>query len=144
MKITQTRHGVFETNSSSTHSISIHKSTLFDTTLYVDEDGVCTITPGKFGWEMERYTDAGTKASYCLTYCWRNGDSTKLDMLREVIQFHTNCKNVQFVQLDGYSPEGYIDHQSSDVAEDAFESKNALRAFIFNSRSVLTTDNDNH
>ena len=43
-----------------------------------------------------------------------------------------------------YEVEGYIDHQSSDVADDAFETEDQLKHFIFNQDSCLTIDNDNH
>ena len=47
-----------------------------------------------------------------------------------------------------YYPWGYIDHQSIEgdggAGEPAVESEGTLRNFIFNPKSSLETDNDNH
>lgn len=61
------RKGVFETNSSSSHSICIDDKTFILDTLIPDADGVITIKAGQFGWEWKKYNDAKAKASYCLT-----------------------------------------------------------------------------
>lgn len=142
------RRGVFETNSSSSHSVSIKHGDYVPEKLYV-EDGICKIYPGEFGWEEFDYNDAATKAAYCLTYVkmFEEEETEPLSMmLREVIAEVTGA-DVEFVAEDG-SSWGYIDHQSSDVwraaCGDAFRNKKALKAFIFNSRSVLTTNNDNN
>jgi len=65
----QTRQAVFETNSSSTHSLSISSSStdLLDT-LPLNEQGEVVLNGGQFGWEVEDYSDAGTKASYAAIY----------------------------------------------------------------------------
>ena len=146
MKVT--RHSVFETNSSSCHTITVDDNDFIPDKLDV-VDGVCKIFPGEFGWEVEKYNDAQTKASYCLTYAKTasGGDSdlSLVDQLRDVIAAETGAK-VKFVQNahDSYAPWGYIDHQSMRVAAPAFASDSTLRAFIFNPASTLETDNDNH
>jgi len=54
MKKRLIRQSVFETNSSSAHSISLGKDTgkqfLLDT-LYPDQNGTITLTGGEFGWD---------------------------------------------------------------------------------------------
>lgn len=145
------RESVFETNSSSTHSICIsNKKDILDM-LPVDDKGVCSIHPGEFGWEIADYSDAPTKASYCLAFAKtedpEDGSSIGCeDMLREVVMEATGAKEVVFVKHagDGYTQFGYIDHQSHRVAANIFESKKTLRDFIFNPNSTLHTDNDNH
>lgn len=139
------RRGVFETNSSSSHSISISGGNYTPDTLMV-ANGVCRIYPGEFGWEEESYRDAATKASYCLTHAKQCGDERSLDMLRDVIARETGAA-VEFCKADSDWHEwGYIDHQSIEygVPQEAFASADALRDFIFNPASVLRTDNDNH
>lgn len=143
------RQGVFETNSSSTHSISISKNTdgLMDT-IHPDSDGVIRLEGGDFGWEWEQYNDAKTKANYCfsdLTYRdWKDRDKLVIknqdlfDMLVKVIKEHTGAKHIEFEQK-GYG----IDHQSDGTAYDAFDSEEDLRQFLFNPRSALFTGNDN-
>ena len=57
MKV-QIRQGVFETNSSSTHAISIIKKS--NITEYPDE---VRFDKGDFGWDFEIYFDTSDKAS---------------------------------------------------------------------------------
>lgn len=150
MKVT--RSGFFETNSSSTHSITIRPSDVVDT-IPTEADGVVRIRPGEFGWDVADHFDAQTKASYCLTYVKTVVDAERLErMLHAVICGNlTRPAPVEFTPLPdrpwhGVDQEnwGYIDHQSADVARAAFKSPTALRDFIFSSRSVLHTDNDNY
>lgn len=152
------RRGVFETNSSSTHSICIaDKAGVRDTLPVID--GVCFIYPGEYGWEQEIYHDAATKASYMMTHvktgCGRFAEDAperaqREAMLAEVVAEETGADRVEFVSNPGdeYHKWGYIDHQSiaadGGAGEPAWESKEKLRAFIFDKASYLETDNDNH
>lgn len=134
------RTGVFETNSSSQHSISIASGSEFivDTTSLVpDCDGNIKLRGGEFGWEWERFPDAYTKANYCAVGCQHN--DSRVDMLIEVIKEQTGADEVIMAVTDG----SYIDHDSTEVYEPAFESKETLRNFIFNKLSMLYTGNDN-
>ena len=55
--VTKIRHGVFETNSSSTHSISINsRNTLYES-ITPDENDTVKLTVGQFGWDWNRYND---------------------------------------------------------------------------------------
>lgn len=141
------RPGVFETNSSSTHSICISgDSNCVLDTLYMENETV-DIFSGEFGWEVEQYNDAPTKAAYCLTYIKSHDNNENEEkMLRKVIQEVTGAKTINFVPdgKDSFYKWGYIDHQSEDVCGEAFESEEKLKAFIFNPHSYLITDNDNH
>ena len=143
----KTRSGIFETNSSSSHSITIANSGILSGTLLVDKKGVCRIFPGEFGWGPETYYDAETKASYAFTFaktCAVANSSRYLAMLSKVVKKHTGARVVKFCKIgDEYWPYGYIDHQSSDVCEDAFLDEITLRRFIFDKHSVLEINNDN-
>lgn len=147
-----TRHKVFETNSSSTHSICITPGDFKPDTFYRTDNGTLRLLPGEFGWEQESYRDPWSKASYCLTYVKTGGDpdGSREAMLREVLEKEVG--KVDFIPfgcdpIDG-NDWGYIDHQSHighrDACGEAFKSKESLRAFIFNPNSILVTDNDNH
>src|SRR4051812_15125515 len=100
---TKIRRGVFETNSSSCHSISIASGGEVDDKLYVDEHGVCEIHPGEFGWGIDIHRDAATKAAYALTWamsCEGYGVGKKdeaLALLTEVVKQATGCARVEFV-----------------------------------------------
>lgn len=64
----QIRRGVFETNSSSTHSVTVdHSKGLSPNYLYVSDDGYVHAEFGEFGWEVWDYTDQETRLSYLLT-----------------------------------------------------------------------------
>ncbi len=143
------RRNVFETNSSSTHSIAIAngESYIVDE-LILGEDGICRIYPGEFGWEVETYNLACIKASYALTWAKQSDNPEHfLGMLQSVIAEQVKTE-VEFVSSNSeWYKWGYIDHQScekgSDVCREAFESLETLRNFIFNPLSKLHTDNDN-
>ncbi len=140
---TNIRQSVFETNSSSTHSISIAEeiSMLMDTDLIPDETATIELTGGEFGWEWEKYNDAPTKANYAAVFSKNNPDWREL--LSNVICKQTGAINVLFNNMEG----SYIDHQSDagegGAAMEAFESEEKLRQFIFNKNSWLFTGNDN-
>ena len=142
------RNKVFETNSSSSHSISIYNATngLYDT-ITPDEDGIITLTGGKFNWEWEKYNDALTKANYAAVFAM--GDQQMTDMLVEVIKEHTGAKDVQILCSEDYKNpnHSYIDHQSARSeggdAGKAFDTPATLKNFIFHPESWLFTGNDN-
>lgn len=148
MKLIKIRKGVFETNSSSTHSLTI-ESTSFLIDTIIPEDGIVNIKPGEFGWEWEKFNDAYTKASYCLTGIQYVSDKEEaLSNLKEVIQKHTLCDEVNLIQgSDDYDDEnyGYIDHQSREWGEldNLLFDKEKLHNFIFNKKSWLFLGNDN-
>lgn len=129
------RHGVFETNSSSTHSLTIKPGNHI-LKFPENDEGKIVIDQGEFGWEVVDYHDAYTKASYCYTDNVNDGD--RLEMLKDVIMEVTG-KEVVFGNISGY-----VDHQSCGTSNDAFVSRETLKDFIFNPKSVLHTDNDNH
>jgi hypothetical protein len=130
------RKGVFETNSSSSHSIAIaseDKEFVLDT-IYPNQDGVIIINGDEYGWEWFKHNDAETKASYA-AQSFANDDN-QLDELREVIMEQTGATKVIF---DGLS-NGYIDHDSYGIVPTG---KSELRNFIFNKNSWLFGGNDN-
>lgn len=76
----QIRHCAFETNSSSTHTITIQKENVLDNIECASFDyrqiqasyenkrkvSTCKASAGSFGWEHERYDDFGSKLMYLL------------------------------------------------------------------------------
>lgn len=148
----KTRNSVFETNSSSTHSVSIEDITDKDMldTMLPNEDGNIVLEGGEFGWEEESYNDAWTKANYLAVYsCLYSGDldETFKENLKNVIKDQTKCKNVIFEITDDWNKNySYIDHQSVECRDydDLMRNLKEIRNFIFNKKSYLYTDNDNH
>lgn len=152
----QIREGVFETNSSSTHSISFPKGAECKMgRLPLNTRGNVEIECREFGWEVRDYTDPSSKASYAAIYVrdWTSGKNKKLfrEVLVDVIKDQTGCNEVEFdFDLVGpdclpYFERGYIDHQSVEKGQldHMFKHPKLLRKFIFNSSVVLHTDNDN-
>ena len=130
------RTGVFETNSSSAHAISIaaDSAAFVLDTIYPDNDGIIVLSGGEFGWEWFKENDAREKANYAAQSFSRNEDL--LELLTEVIMEQTGASAVVFNDLSN----GYIDHDSYDLVP---QNRADLRNFIFNKNSWLFGGNDN-
>lgn len=67
----QIRLGLWETNSSSTHTVYFTsgdtQEDISELDKYIQDDGYLHIEFGEFGWEIKSYTDAYTKLQYALT-----------------------------------------------------------------------------
>lgn len=137
----QIRSSVFETNSSSSHSISIYSGNSPVLSTITPCSGKIVLEGGRFGWEYDHFNDPLTKANYCALDCILSEDNENLQMLIDVVKEHTGALEV-VINID--LNDSYIDHQSIGVSLGAFESKDLLKRFLFDRRSVLTTDNDNH
>lgn len=89
------RRSAFETNSSSSHSISIVGGEYQPDALTV-ENGVCQIHTGEFGWGYDKFCCAPEKAAYCLT--WLKGGyagehaAVAEEMLRRVVMQVTGAE----------------------------------------------------
>ena len=146
MKI-QIRQGVFETNSSSTHSMCIHPGNK-----YVPNMSKLEIETGEFGWEEETYYGMDDKLSYALTYALGGNSNKYIEMLNEVLTDNMPDTDITYdgmsyeelLDLDVSADFGFIDHQSLDEASEMFLSKSNLEDFIFGRDSYFETDNDNH
>jgi hypothetical protein len=139
------RKAVFETNSSSSHSIHIDNETaLLDTSLLPNDDGVVILTGGEFGWAWERFNDAVTKANYCAV----KESGVSLDLLKQAIMEQTGAKEVTYIGSGDWDAEknsgpwAYIDHDSHGTAGDLFTVE-MIKNFVFNPNCWLVTGNDN-
>lgn len=141
MKHKTIRMGVWESNSSSSHSLSI---STYETLVYPywNKEKTLYLTQGEFGWEYAVYSDVWSKVKYAYTLAkgWQDSVPKYLEMLLEVL---STIPNVGLI-LEDDSVDGYVDHESMDLAEDIFYSKNTLASFLFCSTSKVITDNDNH
>lgn len=129
------RNGVFETNSSSAHSISISdgdKQFVLDT-IYPDQFGVIRVYGGQFGWDFVKFNDAETKLNYAFQ------DNVDEDLLRKVVMDFTGATEVIFDDKN----DGYIDHESCGLAGSVCTDYESIKNFIFNKNSWLFTGNDN-
>jgi len=125
------RRGVFETNSSSTHSVTISGFDLMlDVSLVPDINGNIIIQGKEFGWKWEKFNDAYSKASYCFL-----NFKERREELKEIIKKQTGANNVIFDEHDGY-----IDHVGEHCSIEKIED---FHFFIFNKNSWLFLGNDN-
>jgi hypothetical protein len=143
------RRNVFETNSSSTHSMCITKNNILD-----QKQNELSFRIGEFGWETDMLISPEEKAAYLYTaLIIRN----KLDLLQKVKEYLI-MNSIQFdMQPPQYDDDydessdyrflkyGYIDHSDEldDFIEGACEDENKLMRFLFSSESFIKTGNDN-
>jgi hypothetical protein len=148
------RTSVFETNSSSSHSLCIQNGSLDDSRLS-KVDGIIYVEGGEYGWEIESYWSQSEKLQYLFTMIMSNHyeeapeNVSQYTWLQEVIKEYTGAELQHTAPRDDFYPFGYVDHQSSDTLDeflvsDKTECKEGMKEFIFNSRYYFKTDNDNH
>ena len=157
MKV-QVRKGVFETNSSSTHAISICE---FDVNKHKIPETLVFKT-GEYGWECDSYYDTESKASYLWTailseyqYLDQEEDLIKIKGSLTKLLNDAGVKNVYFEdypyetspwnERSYIQSDGYIDH-AGDLygwANEMIEEPELLYGYLFNSESVVLTGNDN-
>ena len=139
------RSNVFETNSSSTHSIAIPKS--------CEASNFVSFHVGEFSWEWEEVDPA----DYFYTAIYETSDTEeelkqKLDKLSNILEsrdisyeffpvkYHTSVYNgTCYLSLD----DGYIDHGSklADFVDELLDDGDKLVRFL--SRGLVFTGNDN-
>ncbi len=126
------RKGVFETNSSSVHSLTIGSSNI-EKTVDLNQFEV-ELGSGKYGWGYEELTSWMEKADYFGVEA-RDSD-TKRNMLETVLKM--GFPNIAIE----YSQSGYIDHQSRGDIWNKIESVDGLHDVIFGD-SVIIISSDN-
>ena len=154
----QIRRNVFETNSSSCHSVSLSKDVETDNNLIVIDDAVHCCAD-EFGWYPEDFTDAQTKLNYLITmaatttvgtsWCDIASDEEYVEDFIKTSEFeeiqNCVCKITGCNRLVVDSLYGYIDHESVFVSMSNFLAYNNLtiEEYIFGN-TILHIDNDNH
>lgn len=136
----KTRKGVFETNSSSTHAITLSDSDVFDDVPKPDSDGNIVIRcDGEYGWGIEEYHAAWVKMDYMAQQAM--GNEGYVITLQRVI---SEVVGIPFENvIINPDVEGYIDHQSFREFNGLFHDEDALKRFLFRNDSSLIISNDN-
>lgn len=156
------RKSVFETNSSSTHSICIAGGDFVPDKLIIPPDGILRVFCGEYGWEPEDYYGIESKLSYIATdlmasvySCGYNGKQEEYNwehpnfvevwgkVTRILKGTYKDIREIRIERGEGFYPYGYIDHQSQGVLYEAYQSSENLRNFLLNPDSSFSTDNDN-
>ena len=145
------RHSVFETNSSSTHTICINK----DFKWPLKENSIKFGT-GEFGWEFEEYYDIWSKAEYLheAIISASNDEKEYEELKAEFTKLLNNIgiEQVNWAEIkwdeDGYpdwDSHGYIDHGNElhEMIQVMLKDPNLLYGFLFNDNSCVCTGNDN-
>jgi hypothetical protein len=154
----QIRNSVFETNSSSTHSISISGSSF----MHIPKVPLF-VSFGEYGWGYDEYNDPEDKLSYILTaaqyytneYDWKKKnydaifDSKWVKWIREMVRDYCGQEIEISLNEDTYYPTGYIDHQSTDTldqfwTDDEKQFKENMKQIVFNMAYTVVIDNDNN
>lgn len=158
------RKGIFESNSSSSHSLSISRMQNYDYTSlrqHIDLDGILHIYPKDFEWEINEYSFPYDKTQYALAMInMTEGEgrgetdiyeTEGFQLLKSTIMENIpECTDVVVEVNDDpwSSPFGHIDHQSCECYKSLQHFLNdydvTLEEFIFSTGVILKTDNDNH
>lgn len=139
----QIRRNVFETNSSSTHSVSISSknSKYYDSTsldAFIEYDNKVHVRFGEFGWEIEDYNLPYDKLQYIVTMLVETeGNSVScvdelfetdgFKLINDAVADYCHCDGIWIdddMKLESYTWDGkthyyiehngYIDHQSHE------------------------------
>lgn len=155
----QIRRSLFETNSSSTHAITIANNSEDDFKNNLPK--VLELELGEFGWEYDRYQTIFERASYLFTAIVYNGWVEEympklVDTLKkwDVEVEYPKLKRVQSEYDKNYyywviesKPDEYfyIDHggELKDFLEDIFNDETLLMNYLFSPESFIATGNDN-
>lgn len=142
---TKVRKNVFETNSSSTHSICVTKNNILD-----EKQNHIEFTIGEFGWEIDEYCSPYTKAQYLYTGLLDNGREDLIENIKSILDSNGITYEFETPQYwtssDGYKclDNGYIDHSNElDEFLTICCDEDKLMRFLFSSESFIITGNDN-
>lgn len=143
------RRNVFETNSSSSHSLTLSKDRMRDYSLAEEalKQGSMTVrVTDHFGWEWKRLYKPENKVAYLLSqvasYELNNGglrDNTEANDILSAVEEATGVDVHVLVDSD-YAG---IDHQSIGVGRELLQDRETLLDFIFSRTAFIQTGNDN-
>jgi len=134
----QIRKGVFETNSSSTHSICIAVET------ELNYPKSLHFRTGEFGWEQGSLRSVYAKASYLYTGLLDNG---RIDDFKAIVDT-LKSKGIEVTyedpESDGFRS-GYIDHacELHEFLDAICSDETTLLNYLFSDLSFILTSNDN-
>ena len=143
------RHGLFETNSSSTHAICIAKK---NDDLVIPQS--LNFTLNNFGWEEHFYYDVEDKASYFYTALYnsydedikKNFESIKNHIYEVLGKAGCECwfDKARPSECGRWMESGYIDHQNEidPLIHKLIKNDKMLFRFLFSPDSFVVTGND--
>ena len=148
----QIRKGVFETNSSSVHTLSISRDGLEPSNLVLNKDGNIEVEFAEFGKDEMIYDTQYEKLQYLLSFIAYSsglyyGDASDLAELYERYDFRDVCDTIceyagaKDIIIVG-NKEAYIDHQSMYDCVISLYDEDEIINFVFNKHIALKTGCD--
>lgn len=138
------RKGVFETNSSSTHSFIINRKVQNPIQLELTNgDLILNFEQLEFDWACVKYNEFDIKLNYYVSSCYNN--PLKLKILHILLKEVTGANNVIFnfpVNSNGAILYSNIDNQSSNFYR-VINTYEDLYCYLFNPNSYLLLGSDN-
>ena len=138
------RRGMFETNSSSTHTIII-------TDENCEPGALVDFRIGEFGWSRNVLCTIDEKASYLYTIaCECYNRDVYQDLYEILVKYGVDCEcsRPAVFKRNGdyeYLNNGYVDHgyEGRDFVDAIFHSERRLIRYLFSAESFVVTGNDN-
>lgn len=134
------RKSLFETNSSSTHVITVARSGSLD----VPDEIVFSV--GTYGWEFAEYSNLEDKASYLYTAICQLYDGEERKKIMDTLVRYLNEIGVEATIISPNPKDWYgVDHagELSEFLDRILEDKNLFYNYLFDSSSTVYTANDN-
>ena len=146
------RKEIYESASSSVHSLVISSDGMEPSKLPVDKDGYITVRYGEFGKDGTVYSSQEDKLSYLVTQCYYLGgweydvnrdNNYHFKNIEDAIIDYTDAKGIRII---GGEPD--IDHQTIDLMDyelnliqNEYDEKE-IQSFVFNKYISLLCDCD--
>lgn len=134
------RQGIFETNSSSSHSFSMGPEGRFGAKLVMDSNGVINVSSDSWCDLVDnKSNDPDVKLSYLLSFAWTIscGEDEWMkfrDFIYQVVKDFTGATEIEF------TPTETIDHQSTDIIDPRdIMNPEFIKEFIFNEGTWIYT-----
>ena len=135
------RQGIFETNSSSSHSFSMGPEGRFGAKLVMDKNGVINVSSDSwYDLTEEKSNDPEVKLSYLLSFAWSiSYDGEDMweryrDFIYQVVMDFTGATKINF------TPEELVDHQSTDIIDPRdLMNPEFIKEFVFNEGTWIYT-----
>ena len=145
------RNGVFETNSSSSHSIVVKKEGTKPEGLidpgWKAKDGILDIWSRElsFGWQFEILYEWYDKLRFAIaSFCHWDGKDGLTDIEEACKRRIKDFKEFNFIHYKDDSVYGDIDHQSDGLLQNFLSDNDvSIEDFIFNNKYIAIIDNDN-
>lgn len=141
----QIRRGLFETNSSSTHSIVIGNN---GQDIYANLPERVEFRGGEFGWEHELYYDMQSKANYLYTsIVWCEHDTNEaVNKIRNILsKWNIEVDFEELNEKGDFKRFAYVDHgyENNDLVQKLCNDETLLMNYLFSDNSYIETGNDN-